>query len=170
MSIGGLNNWNNNQHVREQMQNEALEYQLRENKPQQAKQAYCQRSPNQSTNASAAHTGRDTAQRHTQQHKQDPPAYRAAVPPEGDSADQTEEDQPPQASPQKPELGQQAYSAVHPTQRRPQTGLSPGRRVSGKPVGSNQKQKIHQEIQKHHQFKIDFHAVTHILSTKMTSV
>lgn len=38
MSIGGLNNWNNNQHVREQMQNEALEYQLRENNPQQAKQ------------------------------------------------------------------------------------------------------------------------------------
>ena len=38
MSIGGLNNWNKNQHVREQMQNEALEYQLRENIPQQAKQ------------------------------------------------------------------------------------------------------------------------------------
>ena len=38
MSIGGLNTWNKNQHVREQMQNEALEYQLRENNPQQAKQ------------------------------------------------------------------------------------------------------------------------------------
>ena len=38
MSIGGMNNWNNNQHVRERMQNEALEYQLRENNPQQAKQ------------------------------------------------------------------------------------------------------------------------------------
>ena len=38
MSIGGMNNWNNNQRAREQMQNEALEYQLRETNPQQAKQ------------------------------------------------------------------------------------------------------------------------------------
>ena len=34
---GGMNNWNNHQQVREQMQNEALEYQLREADPRQAK-------------------------------------------------------------------------------------------------------------------------------------
>ena len=33
-----LNDWNNNLQVRERMQNEALEYQLRETNPQQAKQ------------------------------------------------------------------------------------------------------------------------------------
>ena len=33
----GLNNWNNHQQVREQMENESLEYQLRETNPDQAK-------------------------------------------------------------------------------------------------------------------------------------
>lgn len=33
----GLNNWNNNQQVRERMENDALEYQLRETDPEQAK-------------------------------------------------------------------------------------------------------------------------------------
>lgn len=33
----GLNNWNNNQQVRDRMENDALEYQLRETDPEQAK-------------------------------------------------------------------------------------------------------------------------------------
>ena len=33
----GLNNWNNHQQVRDQMENESLEYQMRETKPDQAK-------------------------------------------------------------------------------------------------------------------------------------
>ena len=33
----GLNNWNNNQQVRDRMENEALEYQMRETNPGQAK-------------------------------------------------------------------------------------------------------------------------------------
>ena len=33
----GLNNWNNNQQVRDRMENESLEYQLRETNPDQAK-------------------------------------------------------------------------------------------------------------------------------------
>ena len=36
MSLG-LNNWNNNQQVRDRMENDALEYQLRETNPDQAK-------------------------------------------------------------------------------------------------------------------------------------
>ena len=36
MSLG-LNNWNNNQQIRERMENEAQEYQLRETDPEQAK-------------------------------------------------------------------------------------------------------------------------------------
>ena len=36
MSLG-LNNWNNNQQVRDRMENDALEYQLRETDPEQAK-------------------------------------------------------------------------------------------------------------------------------------
>ena len=33
----GLNNWNNNQQVRERMENEAQEYRMRETNPDQAK-------------------------------------------------------------------------------------------------------------------------------------
>ena len=33
----GLNNWNNHQQVRDQMENESLEYQMRETNPEQAK-------------------------------------------------------------------------------------------------------------------------------------
>ena len=33
----GLNNWNNHQQVRDQMENESLEYQMRETNPDQAK-------------------------------------------------------------------------------------------------------------------------------------
>lgn len=33
----GLNNWNNNQQVRDRMENESLEYQMRETNPYQAK-------------------------------------------------------------------------------------------------------------------------------------
>ena len=33
----GLNNWNNHQQVRDQMENESLEYQMRETNPAQAK-------------------------------------------------------------------------------------------------------------------------------------
>ena len=33
----GLNNWNNNQQVRDRMENDALEYQMRETNPEQAK-------------------------------------------------------------------------------------------------------------------------------------
>ena len=33
----GLNNWNNNQQVRDRMENESLEYQMRETNPDQAK-------------------------------------------------------------------------------------------------------------------------------------
>lgn len=33
----GLNNWNNYQQVRDQMENESLEYQMRETNPDQAK-------------------------------------------------------------------------------------------------------------------------------------
>ena len=36
MSLG-LNNWNNNQQVRDRMENDALEYQLQETDPEQAK-------------------------------------------------------------------------------------------------------------------------------------
>ena len=36
MSLG-LNNWNNNQQVRDRMENESLEYQMRETNPDQAK-------------------------------------------------------------------------------------------------------------------------------------
>lgn len=33
----GMNNWNNNQQVRDRMENDALEYQMRETNPEQAK-------------------------------------------------------------------------------------------------------------------------------------
>ena len=33
----GMNNWNNNQQVRDRMENESLEYQMRETNPDQAK-------------------------------------------------------------------------------------------------------------------------------------
>lgn len=33
----GMNNWNNNQQVRDRMESDALEYQMREDAPQQAK-------------------------------------------------------------------------------------------------------------------------------------
>ena len=33
----GMNNWNNNQQVRDRMENESLEYQMRETNPEQAK-------------------------------------------------------------------------------------------------------------------------------------
>ena len=33
----GLNNWNNHQQVRDRMENESLEYQMRETNPDQAK-------------------------------------------------------------------------------------------------------------------------------------
>ena len=34
---GGMNNWNNNQQMRERMENDAQEYKLRETNPEQAK-------------------------------------------------------------------------------------------------------------------------------------
>ena len=39
MSLG-LNNWNNNQQVRDRMENESLEYQMRETNPDQAKRIW----------------------------------------------------------------------------------------------------------------------------------
>ena len=33
----GMNNWNNNQQIRDRMENESLEYQMRETNPEQAK-------------------------------------------------------------------------------------------------------------------------------------
>lgn len=49
MSLG-LNNWNNNQQVRDRMENESLEYQMRETNPDQAKKDLVSRMSVRGTN------------------------------------------------------------------------------------------------------------------------